>query len=294
MKLVGSISAGSGAINEDAVGCCERDGSVFAAWVMDGVTGINSTYMLDVRSEAAWFVGQVQRLLEEIVPKASGVLEVLQQLVPLIEVEWHKALGGKPVPAGYDLPAACLTLAMCISGKWQALRLGDSYILSKGTVLINHAFPPSELPDLEAELRKQAAKLRSHGAHDFNALREAFREQLTSSRKRRNQPGSYSILVPDQASLAMPQVLDLGAPREMLLCTDGYYRAVESYGLFSGEGLLQASAQAGGVEQVYDAIRATEAADPDCLKFARFKPSDDVSAVMLRSDPMEYMPIASG
>jgi hypothetical protein len=66
-----------------------------------------------------------------------------------------------------------------------------------------------------------------------------------------------------------------------LLCTDGYYRAVDSYGLHDETGLLAASAA--GVEQVLAGIRDTEESDPLCTRYPRFKPSDDATAVMLAS-----------
>ncbi len=55
------------------------------------------------------------------------------------------------MPAGYDLPAACLTLAKRVAGQWQVLRLGDSTVISRGRGVQRLAFPPNDLPDLETE-----------------------------------------------------------------------------------------------------------------------------------------------
>jgi hypothetical protein len=74
-------------------------------------------------------------------------------------------------------------------------------------------------------------------------------------------------------------------PGEILLCTDGYYRAVDYYALHSEESLLEASLASGGVDDVLNSIRAVEASDPACVKYLRFKPADDATAVALRKRP---------
>jgi hypothetical protein len=66
-----------------------------------------------------------------------------------------------------------------------------------------------------------------------------------------------------------------------LLCTDGFYRAVDTYGVVDEAGLVAACRQQHGMDGVLSAIRAAEAADPECEKFPRFKPADDASAVGL-------------
>jgi hypothetical protein len=65
----------------------------------------------------------------------------------------------------------------------------------------------------------------------------------------------------------------------MLLCTDGYYRAVDTYGLMDDVRLMDASAAS--VSDVLKLVRSTEASDPDARSYPRFKPADDATAVML-------------
>ncbi len=281
MKLIGAVTNGSGVVNEDGFGFAELGGEISAAWVFDGVTGINAQPVLNVPSEPAWFVAMAEKHLRDVVQGSGDVLDVLQALVPRLEEEWAKATRGLAVPSDYDLPAACLTLAKWVDGRWQGLRLGDSYVLSLDGQWTNHAFPPSNLPDLEAELKQATAIRRAQGIFDMKSLLEAFRPRLQANRRNRNTAGSYSILVPDRSSLAIPQVIELGHPAAILLCSDGFYRAVDIYGLYDDASLAAACQKPGGVHQVLAAIRATEAADPTCHRFPRFKPADDVTAVFL-------------
>ena len=58
MKLVGAVTQGSGAINEDGLGFLGSAGDVSAAWIFDGVTGINGENFLGGGTDAAWFVAK--------------------------------------------------------------------------------------------------------------------------------------------------------------------------------------------------------------------------------------------
>jgi hypothetical protein len=89
-------------------------------------------------------------------------------------------------------------------------------------------------------------------------------------------------------------MFELGWPESILLCTDGFYRAVDVYGIFDDAQLIPACLEPGGVERVLRSIRAVEAEDPDCTKHMRFKPADDASAIILNTavDPPTAAPLA--
>ena len=128
-------------------------------------------------------------------------------------------------------------------------------------------------------MTREVRKRRDAGVLDMTALLAEFAPQLKQGRARRNRPGGYSILEASHDALAMPEFIDLGSPAEILLCTDGYYRAVDHYGLHDEAGLMSASA--GGVDKVLAALRAAEASDPGCRRYPRFKPADDATALLL-------------
>ena len=90
------------------------------------------------------------------------------------------------------------------------------------------------------------------------------------------------LRVANSKAAGFAEYLVLGTPCELLLCTDGYYRAVDCYGLYSEEGLLTASLMAGGIDGVLSKIRVVEATDPTCKKYPRFKPADDATAIVLQ------------
>lgn len=281
MKLAGLISEGSGAHNEDAAGVIERDGEVIAAWVFDGVTGINGVNYLDAPSDAAWLVQRAEVHLRQLAARDVGLPELLSRLVEALIADWQRATHNHVFPDGYDTPAACLLLAKRYADGWKSLRLGDSFLLSQNGSLQNWHGPDTDLGGLEALLRQQAKRQRANGVSDFKALLQQFHPQLIASRRARNTPGNHSILVPDQSSLRVPEFLDLGWPTSLLLCSDGFYRAVDTYAVMDDAALLAASTAPEGVADVLHQIRAIEADDPHCEKHLRFKPADDASAVSL-------------
>ena len=253
-----------------------------AAWVFDGVTGINDRHYLSGASDAQWIVERAEHHLRSLVVSNRPLPDILSDLVTRLAEDYGKATQGKAIPANYDSPAACLILAKLYQDGWKVLRLGDSILLSEAAGQVtHHPLPPSDLHDLESELRQEARRRRDKGPVDFKALLNEFKPRLVANRQRRNTPGSYGILVPDRSSLNMPEVIDLGRPESILLCTDGFYRAVDTYGCYDDAGLMSACRMEGGVEKVLQQIRAIEASDPDCQQHLRFKPADDASAVLL-------------
>ena len=279
MKLLGAVSRGSGAINEDGFGYAGDEGNLSAAWIFDGVTGINARNFLGGGSDAQWLVARAQGHLEDLAARDLSLQLLLEKLVAQLIGDWTTVTAKLDLPRDYDPPAACLVLVKRYPDGWQSLRLGDSCLLARDAGGGRHILAASPNNSFDHWLAREAQKRRQQGVFDVKALLAEFAPQLRESRSRRNRPDGYSVLECSHDALAMPEIVSLGWPDQMLLCTDGYYRAVDTYGLMDDARLMDASA--GGVAEVLNLIRATEAADPACLRHPRFKPADDATAVML-------------
>jgi Protein phosphatase 2C len=281
LRLAGCVSVGSGVYNEDAAGHIMHGDEVTAAWVFDGVTGINGRNYLPGPTDAAWLVDRAGSHLNDLAAQEIDLPVLLAVLVDRLQQDWRSAVSGLALPDGYDIPAACLVLVKKYADGWKALRLGDSMLLVEHELVRLVPPPDSDLNTLEAFLREEARRRRAHGTSDFQALLKEFHPRLMAGRRARNTASNHSILVADPSSLNCPEYLDLGHPESLLLCTDGFYRAVDNYSLTNDAGLVAACRIAGGAGQVLHEIRKIEAEDPDCEKYLRFKPADDASAVML-------------
>ena len=282
MKLEGAITQGSGAINEDGWGFLGSADAVTAAWVFDGVTGINGKNFLGSETDAAWFVAEANRHLQTLAGLELPLPEILAKLVQSLILDFNTAAEGLDFPKDFDPPAACLVLVKRYGTTWKALRLGDSCLLARADNGAHTILVASPNNVLDHWLSTEAAKRRDTGVLDIKALVAEFRPQLLQGRKLRNTQGAYSILEAREAATEFVEYLDLGAPEEILLCTDGYYRAVDHYELHTDETLIAASLGVDGTRRVLADIRAAEASDPACLKYLRFKPADDATAVLLR------------
>lgn len=280
MRLIGSVCNGSGAHNEDHWGYAGSSQEVSAAWVLDGVTGINEAKLFDASSDARWLVLKASARLQDLAADEMPLTTLLAELVHGLCDDVREALGGESFPPGHDPPAACLMLVKRYGDGWQMLQLGDSSLLWRRK---GHEALAAVVPDKTADytLAKLAAQARRDGVTDIKALLASFRARFHGERLKRNQPGGYSILEADPAAVTLAQVSAMGAPSRILLCTDGYYRAVDHYGLHDDAGLLDASCRPEGAAQVLAAIRAAESLDSQCERYPRFKPSDDATAVAL-------------
>lgn len=282
MKLEGAITQGSGAINEDGWGFLGSADDVTAAWVFDGVTGINGKNFLAPGTDAAWLVAKAHDHLLKLAGLDISFREILSRLVQSLIIDFNAIVENIDISRDYDPPAACLVLVKRYGTEWKALRLGDSCLLARADDNAHTILAASPNNAFDHRLSTEAAKRRTAGVHDIKALVAEFRPQLLQGRKLRNTPSGYSILEAKEAATEYAEYLDLGTPREILLCTDGYYRAVDHYELHTNETLIEASLGEGGTRRVLADIRAAEASDPACLKYLRFKPADDATAVMLR------------
>ena len=281
MRLLGAVTQGSGAVNEDGFGFVGSAGTVSAAWIFDGVTGINERSYLGSSSDARWLVERAQARLPELASRETALDSLLEELVNGLIEDFAAAAATAELPSDYDPPAACFIIVKRVGSSWHALRLGDSCLIARDTGRNHRIFAASPNNVLDHWLTIEARKRRDAGMFDTKALLSEFAPQLRAGRARRNRPEGYSILECSPHALAMPEFTDLGTPAEILLCTDGYYRAVDHYGLHDAQSLLDASAS--DVEAVLAALRAAEAQDPDCLRYPRFKPADDATALMLSS-----------
>jgi hypothetical protein len=279
VRLLGAVSQGSGKVNEDGFGFLGEPQTVSAAWIFDGVTGINKQNHLGAGSDAQWLVARAHEHLLTLTARDKPLDHILEELVSGLMADWTSASAGLDLPRDYDPPAACLILVKRYGAEWHALRLGDSCLLARGVEGQHHIFAQSPNNAFDHWLTREARKRRDEGVLDIKALLAEFAPQLKEGRARRNRPDGYSILECSRDALAIPEFIPLGAPAEILLCTDGYYRAADTYQLHDDESLLTASAESVG--QVLERLRAVEATDPDCLRYPRFKPADDATAVML-------------
>ncbi len=281
MRLIAALTEGSGSNNEDGCGFLEVDGEIIAAWIFDGVTGINEKTFMPSASDATWIVERANHYLKILAGNDKPLPDILAALAKALEEDWWRASVNLSLPENYDPPGACLLLAKKYADGWKVLRLGDSQVIIERHGIEVFPVPRTTLNDEEDMLKREARKRRDAGVLDMRQLLKEFHAPILASRRLRNTEVGIGILVAGPESIKKPEYLNVGWATSILLCTDGYYRAVDCYGLHSDESLLRMCLKKSGATAVLNAIRKVEAADPDCQTYLRFKPADDATVVVL-------------
>jgi Protein phosphatase 2C len=280
VRLISSVCEGSGSKNEDACGFIGAVDDVQAAWVKDGVTVINERSYLDPAeklTDAQWIVEKTQGYLLVHAGLDISMQQLHHGLVDHVIAEFARAQLMINVPEDYDPPATCLILAKRYGSNWHVLRLGDSAYIAEGVDgTVHEAMSPATYS--ENYITREAAKRRAAGMLDLDQLLQEFRPAMMESRAKRNTPGSYSVVEAAEKAKHFATITELGPLQRILICSDGFYRAVDTYGLYPHNGFLDACRD---VAPVLKQLRAVEAADPLCLKFPRFKVADDATALYL-------------
>jgi hypothetical protein len=258
-----------------------------AAWVLDGVTGINDRALLPGPTDAAWFVAQVQEALPTLLstspdmPAAELVGALVEQLEQRQSAAWLDARGAD----GRETPAASFALVRLIGAEIEVLRLGDCLVLleaADGTVTVmDHPV----LATIEAETRDALLALRARGITDPKQAFTAMMPRLRAQRARRNLPDGYGVLAAEQSCLPMLHVDRIPAHtvRRMLLASDGYYRLVDHYNAASDAELVRRTEEL-GADAMLEQLRAIEAADPLATRYPRLKIADDATALLIGVD----------
>ena len=281
LRLAGGVSEGSGAINEDGWGYFGDINDTRAAWVFDGVTGINERNYVSGTTDAHWLVTRADWHLRELTRQDIPLADILSALVDRLSSEFRPLAARVSLPQDYDPPAACVVIVKRYRNGWQALRLGDSCLFARGDA---HREPTTAAsPDnaFDHWLAKDAQNLREGGITDTKELLSRFQSKLRAGRQMRNKPSGYGILECDRACLEFAQYMKLANPTEILLCTDGFYRVVDHYQRYTNASLLDACVETAGLKNVLAELRRIEREDADCRKYPRLKPSDDATAVAL-------------
>ena len=282
VRMTDSICEGSGAVNEDAAGFLGPPQGVTAAWVLDGVTGINDRTLLPGASDARWFVERTDAHLRRLLGEDLAVPQLLPALVDALCADQRAALAAPP--EGYDPPACCLVALRRFREEWELIRIGDCCFVLEDAAGVLHVSTGSPLSAGEKRLTEQAQDLRRAGEMDTAAILRRLRPQLLALRQRRNRPGGYGVLEADRRALDHVEVQRFAEPRRALLCSDGYHRLVEQYHARTPRALLDRALDPGGIAAEYAMLRSIEAGDPACLAYPRIKPADDAAALALASD----------
>jgi hypothetical protein len=274
-------------VNEDAYGLWPTRAAPRAAWVLDGVTGLNDRALLPGPSDAAWFVAQVQEALPAQLAKSPGM--AIADLVAALADELERRQSGSWLDArgadGWETPAASFALVRLLGDEIEVVRLGDCLVLLEFSDGAVKALEHPVLEQIEAQTRRAILELRAAGIADPKVIRDRMMPQLRAQRRRRNRPDGYGVLAPEQSCVSMIQVdrFPTRSLRRVLLASDGYYRLVDHYHTRNDADLVR-DTDHNGADALLKEVRAIEAEDPLGAVYPRLKICDDATALLIGID----------
>lgn len=273
-----SLPGSAERVNEDAFG---SEGAF--AWVIDGATGIGDFECLDAGSDAAWLSATASVLLAERIAGGGGDLRALLAATMADLAARFAGETVRPPVARHQRPTAAILLARFDDNGIDVIELGDCAMVARG----GDGRVASVGAGRAGRVAEQAAakRMRDHGA---TLGHPEVRRRMQAGRDRHNTPDGYWIfgLDPEAAEHARCHRLELAAPQTALLATDGFASLFEDYGRYDGPAAL-AAAERSGLATLGDELRAIERVeDPDCLRYPRFKVSDDATALLVRNEKL--------
>jgi serine/threonine protein phosphatase PrpC len=259
--------------NEDAFALGDH-----AALVLDGATPLGDPLMPGP-SDAAWLAPFGARRLMAHLNEGDAPTDALTNTLTDAQKSFE-ALRRHPVREKWQTPCASLMLAAENKSALEFLWFGDCTALLQhgdGCAIIGDAF---ERRGLEAySARRQAQEKNLKPAPDLN--RAALLDGMRATRNRINS-GKNWLFSPEPRAAAhvSRQLVKAPAGALLLIASDGFLALATDYGTYDEMSLVTAAKNKGlaalGLE-----LRAIESADPMGEKFARFKKSDDATALLL-------------
>lgn len=260
----------AGRPNEDGVGTAGR-----FAWIIDGATGLGEP-LLDAPSDAAWLTAVLHRTLSEGAAAAPDAPALLAQAAHEAERRF-RAERTRPPAERYEIPTAAVLLAGVANGAVEIVELGDCavYIESDGAL--------ARYGGTEEGRALERANARRTMAGGSGRTAEVL-ELLRAVRNKANTAEGYAIFAPEAGCIARARRHVHRAGRgEALFLTDGFEAAIEDYGLYTPRSLFAAART--DLAAPLATLREVERGDPRCVRFPRFKPSDDATAMLVRFAP---------
>ena len=267
------ISNAGRPINEDA---CGTAGSL--AWIADGAGTAGPPRFHRHGTDAAWLVHHVGQFFDRTIYEhdpETPLTQALGLLEAYLDLEW----GARSVhdPAGG--PTCCLAVAE-LRGRGEAdiAVLGDVVALVPCDDGQLRVFTDDRVKPFEA---LSLAALGEAPRGD-SAMPPAARAQIQANRALMNTAQGFPLVCPlaKWSKHVKRETFRLAHGTPLVLITDGFYRLVDVFGLYTDDTLYEACA-AGAGKQLLAQLRAAEDADEDMSRFRRFKVHDDATLLIV-------------
>lgn len=251
--------------NDDRIGSADLH-----AWVIDGATDLGPPGLLGQRGGAAWLAAAAQRAFAG----AEGNLEqVCKSVFEQVARDYERQRQRLPL-ATWELPRASFAAVALEGDHLSCSFLGDCAVLHRSAQGIAFLTPA---PDRQAESAEAAALGPGTGAHGVRTP-----AIIADRRLARERPKAVLSVDAQAARAALRYTRTrVAAGDDLVLMSDGFSALLDSYAAFTPADFI-AHLLHHGLADLALQLRRIEKEDAACLRYPRFKASDDASAIWLR------------
>lgn len=282
MKIVHVSDAAGAKNNEDLVTVYLHNAGIVDILIFDGASSVSEKNYFDtVAGDAAWFVSTFAALLKEVVAPGLSQHDSIKLALARFQRDVQARLDLAHIPA-YAYPIAAVTWARIIEGDAgaavQIYALGDCKVFVSNTAGDVRDIDPYENAQ-EGILKAAIAQLKAQGIEDKAEVFAALLPMLRDRRVFQNLHEAPGILCmyPQGEFKARQYAFDMDRQSQLLAMTDGFYRLVDAYGLYSMEGLVRRCGET-ELDTLLQELRQFEQ-DNLASGAQSVKKSDDASAV---------------
>ena len=274
--VLDSISKSGGKSNDDLIGITES-----CVWLLDGATGLTDNNILPGTSDAKWFVQAVSRNMVDNLQKDLSLNIILENVINAVIKEFEGEVNNESIE-DIQKPSASFTIAR-IAGECVELgNIGDCRAIYKNCEKEVGSFGTSRVTELDQFVVNRMVELKQKGSINDDEIWLKLKDILYRNRNLKNTDEGYWILDLTLRPIPYLQKISIFTEdiEEILLVSDGLYRLVDTYHLYSDETFLNAALSL-GLDGLYDKLRDIENMDSDCQLYPRIKPQDDASGLLV-------------
>lgn len=272
-------TAGRGEHNEDLIATFEREG-LTDLLILDGATSVaDEDYVEPTAGDVVWFVRAFALALGSAIEPDRSQEDSVVRAIEQVRTEYDRRTGDITVPS-YAWPIAALTWVRIRHeggrARLEVWCVGDCKTLLRMPGGRVEDIDPYDNP-FEAQLLQRVRELALQGGDDPATRLQRLMPVLRERRAFQNSthaPGSL-CLYPGGGFDARRYSVDLEPGTMLLMMTDGFYRLVDTYGLYDDAGLAEACRER-GIAALMQELRAYE--QSGAASFA-IKRADDASAI---------------
>lgn len=283
MKITQVSDPSGSKINEDLIAIYTHNVGLVDIVIFDGATSVSERNYFDtVVGDVAWFVSAFSERLRDIVAPGFSQGESVALALSMLRRDLQDRLELSTIPP-YAYPIAAMTWVRISHGNDTATvniyALGDCkvFLLNEANDVIDldpHVNPQENI------LKEAIEKLRRQGIVDKKMVFEKLLPMLRDRRAFQNSNEGPTILclLPQGDFQAREYAFEIAAQSQLLAMTDGFYRLVDTYALYSAEELVRRCARC-DLSILLQELRSFELENIASGKTS-VKKSDDASAVM--------------